>query len=109
MKCARVPIILFLCVGLAQAQRCSLTTSQAQKVFELDNVFDQTVTLEPFDDETRLPWWVLGPEGKVLAVIETIEPSNEGSPNTVLDAQLIDGSDLKVAVPLAASNLKCKN
>ena len=101
----------FLCIallaGLTSAQEGfhegDAPAEALLEYFNLERTFDTNIQLTPFDDARDFPWWVKGPGGEILAVIEEIRIEADGSGLLlVLDAQYLDGNDLLMAVPLSS-------
>jgi hypothetical protein len=81
-----------------QAQNPIPTPAQAITLFDLTEEFGEDIKIKPFERAGVFPWWITDHAGQVLAVIQGITVELEGRAEyMILDVQLVDGNDLKVA------------
>ena len=95
----RLSLILMAWFGAtAQAQTQTPAPAEAVTMFELTEESGEGVGIRPFESADAFPWWITDTAGQVLAVVQEITLETEGRfKYLILDAQLVDGNDLKVA------------
>lgn len=87
--------VLGLQAVAAQTAPEGVSPANVLELFALDN-FGEDARVVPFETTDAFPWWVRGPDGSVLAVIERVYLEED---DLMLDAQLADGNDLIAAIP----------